>query len=173
MVLSEEIEQLKSIIKGALMREWEAQGHRMTGAAIERITYTVDQVIPTDIIVNVFMPKYALIIDEGVPANRIPFAPGSGARRSLYIEGLTRYAQQRMNILNLKEAKSVAFAIAYTQKREGMPTEASRRFSGTGKRTQWFEEAINKNLQFINEWARMYFREFITVSIQKILKKYK
>jgi hypothetical protein len=42
-----------------------------------------------------------------------------------------------------REAKSIAFAIASRQKREGMPTRNSARFSSTGKRTGFIEIALD------------------------------
>lgn len=42
-----------------------------------------------------------------------------------------------------REAQRIAFAIASKHKREGMPTKASRRFSKTGKRTGFIEQALD------------------------------
>ena len=42
-----------------------------------------------------------------------------------------------------REAKSIAFAIASRHKKEGMPSNASARFSSTGKRTGFIEAALD------------------------------
>ena len=62
---------------------------------------------------------------------------------SKYIEALQKYAQVRMGISE-KESLGVAFAIAKTQKKYGMPTPASVFYSSTGKRTEFIGDALEK-----------------------------
>jgi hypothetical protein len=50
-----------------------------------------------------------------------------------------------------KAALSIAFAIAYKHKAEGMPTAASNRFSQTGKRTQFVEDATKEIDEVVRE----------------------
>jgi hypothetical protein len=63
-----------------------------------------------------------MILNYGVTPERIPFSPGSGAKSSKYIDGLKAYAKLRFSV-NDKEAERIAFAIAYKQKKRGMPLD--------------------------------------------------
>ena len=63
------------------------------------------------------------------------------ATKSKYIDGLTDFAKKRFG-LNDKEAQSAAFAIAKKQKKEGMPTKNSFKFSKNGKRTGFIDDTI-------------------------------
>lgn len=172
MVLTIDIERIKEILKDALMREWRAQGHFMDGAAVESIEYVVEKTLSGLNIKGYVMP-YAGYLDTGVPAERIPYYPGSGRKTSKYISGLMRYAQRRMNISDMKEAKSVAFAIARTHKREGLPSKGSMRFSRTGRRTHWIEDALRKNESILGEAVRHTVKQFIEISLDDLLTKYK
>jgi hypothetical protein len=123
--------------------EWRAQGHELTGSAVKQMETMVRMEINT-LIIEGFVPDYMAINNQGVPANRIPYYPGSGRKESEYIKGLMKYVQQRMG-KSEKEAKGIAFAIASKHKKEGMPTKGSVRFSKTGKRTGFIEQALDKN----------------------------
>jgi exonuclease V gamma subunit len=84
------------------------------------------------------------INNSGVTAARIPYTPNSGRPPSKYISGLIDYVKRRMRKSD-KEAKGIAFAIASKHKKEGMPTKASARYSSTGKRTGFIEQALDKS----------------------------
>ena len=107
----------------AVANEWKAQGHNLTGAAIKNME-TVIHTETDKIIIEGFVPDYMAINNQGVPANKIPYYPGSGRKTSKYIDGLIEYAKKRMGKSD-KEAKSVAFAIASKHKKEGMTTKNS------------------------------------------------
>ena len=98
-------------------------------------------------LLNFYYEDYGVPLDTGVPSNKIPFSPGSGASSSKYIDGLIKYVKARMNISGDKEAKSIAFAIAYKHKKDGMSTENSKRFSSSGKRNNW----VNNTLERIDD----------------------
>jgi hypothetical protein len=124
--------------------EWRLQGHELTGAAVKQMETMVRFEINT-LIIEGFVPDYMAINNQGVPANRIPYYPGSGRKESEYIKGLMKYVQQRMG-KSEKESKSIAFAIASKHKKEGMPTKNSViKYSKTGKRTGFIEQALDKN----------------------------
>jgi len=126
----------------AVANEWKAQGHNLTGSAIKNME-TVIHTETDKIIIEGFVPDYMAINNKGVLATKIPYYPGSGRKESEYIKGLMRYAKQRFGASD-KEAKSIAFAIASKHKKEGMPTIGSKRFSQTGKRTGFIEQALDK-----------------------------
>lgn len=125
--------------------EWRAQGHELTGSAVKQME-TFVKVEVNAIVIEGLVPDYMAINNRGVPADKIPYYPGSGRKTSKYIDGLIEYAKKRMGKSD-KEAKSVAFAIASKHKKEGMPTKASARFSKTGRRTGFIEIALDKNSQ--------------------------
>ncbi len=143
------IDNVKNILSKALAEEWEAQGHKMSGAVVDNIEYIVKQ--ETDLLtISGMMYPYANIIAAGVMADKIPFSGRTGrGGTSLYIAALQNYVKNRMNIADEKKSLSIAFAIAQTQKFSGdawgMPTRGSYAYSHTGDRLRWIEEAFKKN----------------------------
>lgn len=159
------LQDLRDYVRRKLMEQWEGQGHSMTGAAVRAVEDVVN--MSQDAISMVFTaPQYSIYIDRGVGADRIPYSEGSGKKRSKYIDALVRYAQKRMNITDLKVAKSVAFAIAKTQKKQGMPTRGSYQYSRTGKRVGWINEMYEQNQQeiagYLFAWLDESFTDFCT-----------
>jgi hypothetical protein len=154
MVLSEaEINEITSTITDELRKTFEAQGHKMTGALIDNLEY-VSKETSNEIIIQLLMAMYGVYLDTGVSAAKIPFSPPSGrGGKSKYIQALISYAEKRMG-LSGREAKSAAFAIAMKQKKEGMPTRASSRFSRTGERTQFFSRTIKEKESLIESQLR-------------------
>ena len=134
------VAKLIRVIVDAVAAEWKAQGHNLTGQAIQEIEPVVSDML-NGVQIDVMVLDYMSINNTGVPAKNIPYRRGSGAKESEYISGLIQYAKRRFQVGD-KEAKQIAFAIATRHKREGMPTKASARFSSTGKRTGFFEVVI-------------------------------
>jgi hypothetical protein len=126
----------------AVVNEWKAQGHNLSGKAISEIE-TVTKFQINELRITGLVLDYMAINNSGVTANRIPYTPNSGRPPSKYIQGLIQYAKRRMGASD-KEAKSIAFAIASKHKKEGMPTRASSKYSSTGKRTEFLETALAK-----------------------------
>jgi len=134
------IQQIANLAIQAVAIQWKAQGHNLTGNAIQQLETRVIEAGNSTIIEG-YVVDYMANINAGVTAANIPYSPGSGARSSKYIAGLIDYVKKRMGKSD-REAKSIAFAIASRHKREGMPTKASARFSSTGKRTGFIEAAL-------------------------------
>lgn len=125
-----------------------AQGHRLTGNLVNSFEQTI-MFVSGSIKAEVFVADYGLIIDSGVKPSRIPYNRGSGARTSKYIEALIEYWRKRgLNELNAKRA---AFATAAKQKREGMPTRDSYRYSTNGRRLDWRKHATEASKDKIVE----------------------
>lgn len=140
--------------------EWIKQGHDLTGAFVQGLSYEiVDNII---YIYDTTNSGYGKILNAGVSADRIPFSPGSGAKTSKYIQGLVRYARLRMGASD-KDALSIAFAIAHKHKKEGMPTQESARFSSTGKRTQFVEDATQEVDKIVEKYMDQFVNELIEV----------
>jgi hypothetical protein len=138
--------------------EWAAQGHRLTGAFEEKITFDFLKE-GTDTIINfrdTTDRRYGKIINAGVrPENiRYPFARAR-------IEGLTNYAKLRMGASD-KDAVSIAFAIATKHKDKGMPhPDTVAKYSTTGKRTQFVEDATRDLQPIIERYMADAIREVI------------
>jgi hypothetical protein len=146
--------------------EWRLQGHELTGSAVKQMETMVRMEINT-LIIEGFVPDYMAINNSGVTAARIPYTPNSGRPPSKYISGLIDYVQRRMG-KSEKEAKSIAFAIASKHKKEGMPTKTSARFSKTGKRTGFIEQALDKNSAKFVELIE----NAITFSVEATIESY-
>lgn len=146
------MEALGRAIIDAIAEEWRKQGHRLTGAFEEAMSYEVngDELIIYDNTER----GYGKILDEGVPADRIPYTVGGGRRggTSKYIQGLASYAQLRMGT-DSRTALSIAFAIAAKHAKEGMPTINSRRYSQTGKRTKFVEDSVPRIDALVEEFT--------------------
>lgn len=126
----------------AVVNEWKAQGHNLSGKAISEIE-TVTKFQINELRITGLVLDYMAINNSGVLATKIPYYPGSGRKESEYIKGLMKYAKQRFGASD-KESKSIAFAIASKHKKEGMPTIKSQKHSSTGKRTGFLETALVK-----------------------------
>ena len=134
------VQQIANLALQAVAIEWKAQGHNLTGNAIQQLETRI--IAGSDIIIQGYVVDYMANLNAGVTAANIPYSPGSGARSSKYIAGLIDYVKRRMGKSD-REAKSIAFAIASRHKKEGMPSKASVRFSSTGKRTGFIEAALD------------------------------
>ena len=134
------VQQIANLALQAVAIEWKAQGHNLTGNAIQQLETRIIE--GNGITIQGYVVDYMANINAGVTAANIPYSPGSGARSSKYISGLIDYVKRRMGKSD-REAKSIAFAIASRHKKEGMPSKASVRFSSTGKRTGFIEAALD------------------------------
>lgn len=134
---------LKDILQGGsryinqlIRKEHTAQGHYLTGQS--------ENSLDADIHGNEMdglMVYYARFVNEGVPAasasyKQVPF--------------LIKYFLQRG--LGAKEAKAAAFATVTVWKKEGMSTQASKRFSQTGARQNFVEAAFAGHNAEIDEY---------------------
>lgn len=134
------------ILDKNLIEEWTKQGHHLTGAWERSVG---GDVVATGnaVILTGTMAGYGVYVDGGITPDKIPYGGatatkgGTGAGTSKYITGL--YNFWKLRGLSDKEALRAAFATAKTQKKEGMSTVASARFSQTGKR-QHFIEVVSK-----------------------------
>lgn len=157
----------------AIAAAWRAQGHELTGQAVRDMETRIIQTA-NGYRIDGYLNDYMAYLNTGVPASRIPYTRGSGAGRSQYIAGLERYAKMRMGASD-REATRIAFAIASKHKQEGMPTRASARFSSTGRRTGFVDEALSgkeaelEDLIFrgVNEAFNVYFDNFIKTILNR------
>lgn len=150
-----------------LALELSAQGHNMTGNLIASLESKI-KTTAEGLVIEMFSAEYGEVLNTGIPAERVPYRQGSGAKSSAFIAGLTRFAERRMGLRG-KDATRVAFAIARKMKREGMPTRNSYAFSRNGRRTRWVDAVLEENepqlgaiiLQFVGEHFEFLIYRFI------------
>jgi len=163
-IFQQAADKIGEIAVEAVKLELAAQGHRLTGALIDSVTYQVKQ-NATGAMIEGLLLDYGIPVNTGVPASRIPYSGGrSGGGASAYIRGLQLFAQLKFRV-SKKEALGIAFAIANKHKKEGMPTQRSKRFSKTGKRTG----AIKDGLQNVERKKKEVINEVMTIYINGIM----
>jgi hypothetical protein len=123
----------EALITQILRKESSAQGHYLTGAMEGSFEGVSGKEGQADVL-NGFAVAYTQYVNEGVPAKSASF------RQAPF---LIRYFRQRG--LPEKEATAAAFATIKVWMKEGMSTQASKRFSQTGSRQHFVEHAITGN----------------------------
>lgn len=138
---------ITDIYKGAerfinelIRREIVAQGHHLTGAMEDSLDSKTNKSGKAETMEG-FAVYYTKFVNEGVPAEsasmkQFPF--------------LVRYFQQRG--LQLKESQGAAAATIKKWMKEGMSTQASKRFSSTGSRQNMIENAFVGSENKIDEY---------------------
>jgi len=164
------LEDLKAGLRKELLKEWKAQGHFMDGTIVNEMEFVINET-SSKLDFLAYMFPYGGYIDTGVPAHKIPFSGIGGGGTSRYIQALIGYAKKRMNLPD-KQAKSVAFAIAYTQKKEGMPTADSFKYSSAHKRTEWIEESLWRSREFIRQMIFGYMDSILRTRFEAMLTGY-
>lgn len=149
MSLQSAYNKIGQLINAAIVKEINEQGHSMTGALEQSL-----EVLTDNNGVSGVGNTYGIYLNLGVKADQIKY-PYARAR----IDGLTRFAMFRMGV-DEKTGRSIAFAIATTHAREGMPTSGSYKYSNNGKRTDSIDDAIEKSEQGIID---LLFDEFVSI----------
>jgi hypothetical protein len=144
------------VIVMAVKKAFIMQGHKMTGALNDSIEYKVNATM-NSVMLEFLMLDYGMIQNFGIAPEKIPFNPGSGAKKSNYIDGLKKFAKLKLG-KNDKEAERVAFAIAYKQKKEGMPTNGSKRM---GKKTGAVLDALKDSEDEVQKLINKAFEELL------------
>lgn len=144
------VEGLKAAMKRLqtdLRSELKAQGHYLTGKLHDSIEYEIE--VEGSLVRAVMeCEEYGLVMEFGVPAERIPYTPGGGGGgTSKYIQGLIRFWNLRG--VTGREGVRAAFATAAKHKREGLPTRSSYAFSTTGERTGFASTVLERDLELI------------------------
>lgn len=152
-----------------LARELLNQGHQNTGALISSLKGVVSQIrdgIEISVVTN---KTYWRQINYGVKANRIPYRGRTGrGGKSAYIQALIAYFKQK----GASDPKAAAFATATKQRKEGMPTRASFRFSSTGKRTDFIGEMLKKHDRNISDQVFDEGFKVLGTKIDKVFSKF-
>lgn len=140
------LKSVSNILDKAFIAEIKDQGHSLTGALEASINGDVKETNVSCTILD-----YGHIISDGTTAKKIPFSgtKGDGTGTSKYIQGLVSFFKLRG--LSDKEALGAAFATAKVQKKEGMSTSASSRFSKNGKRQNFIGYVIDSKEAEVNK----------------------
>jgi hypothetical protein len=118
------------LINQVLRKEMIDQGHHLTGAMEDSLSIKISRSDKVDTMEG-FAAYYAHFVNEGVAAASASFKQ---------VPFLIEYFKKRW--LPENEATSAAFATVKTWMKEGMPTQASKRFSQTGSRTNMVDNAF-------------------------------
>lgn len=140
------VEDAVKLLTTGFKQELRDEGHVHTGKLVSSVRYEIE-VVATSIIAYMYMEDYGFIVNQGVPANRIPYKKGSGNKSSKYIDGLIDYFKKKG--LGLVESKRAAFATANKHIVEGMPTRGSFAYSNNGRRTKFVEATLQDNISKI------------------------
>lgn len=162
--------ELANYLRQRIVENYIAQGHRLTGEFENTLKVALRSEDVQKIIEGIG-EHYAIFLDKGVRKGNIPFSGKGSGGRSLYIEGLKRFAELKFN-LSGREALSAAFAIAHTQKKEGMPTIGSYAHSKTGMRTRFLTDALTGATHHIEKEIEHWGGRRIGVLIENMIRNY-
>lgn len=156
--IKNELLRVLRIVEKRGQEEIRAQGHVASGRGMNSVEGVVLPNDGTKIVGGIFAEDYMVgPVDNGVPASRVPYSPGSGAAFSQYIQSLMDWIQRWIKpSYTDEEAKSFAFAIANTAIEEGHPTRGSYSFSENGHRTSWVKRGLEDNERFIEEELELF-----------------
>lgn len=131
------------------IQELEDQGHRATGRLIASVVAKVKAMM-NDIELELSHLDYGIIVNTGLSPERVPYSRGSGAKSSKFIDALMGWIRLKGIAGGLeKTVRSIAFAMATTMKKEGIPTKGSYRFTSNGRRTMWIDYIYDRyNVQW-------------------------
>jgi len=157
------LKSLADILVAEMRSQLRLAGHVMTGSLVESVEERINNTI-TGANIEIWLNNYGIALDQGVPPERIPFTEPTGrGGRSLYIEGLQRFAQLKLGVTDQRESLGIAFAIARKQKEKGMPIAGA---------TEFIQKTINATqadvAEFIENWAAAVFEAQIDLIIQNV-----
>lgn len=164
------------IINDEIKKIFSEQGHTLTGAWEDSLS--TSSYAPNEL--EGWAKSYGAIVNAGTEPGRIPFGGeghepsgvgiGSGTGEgenfhgtSQYIQGLFRFWKLRKPGISDKMALSLAFATAKVQKKEGMSTINSQRFSQWGDRQNFVGIAF---IQVDNEVA-----DFVCTGLAEVVNE--
>lgn len=157
------LQNLAELLKAEMRQQLRIAGHVMTGELEDSIEERIVSTI-TGRKIEIWLNSYGIALDQGVPPERIPFTEPSGrGGRSLYIEGLQRFARLKLGVTDNRESLSIAFAIARKHKKVGMPVKGPTEFI-----QKTLDETESDIIKFAEEWAEAVFEAQINKIIENI-----
>lgn len=123
---------LYDIIKSETIKQFNLQGHSLTGNWEQEVEI-IEKKIVESYIIQVWGASYSGYVDQKLPASKVT---------DKMLPFIVRYVEQRMKLLG-GHAWAVATNILKKWKKEGRPTRSSTAFSKTGKRTDFIQATID------------------------------
>lgn len=152
-ILFANVEEVCDFIQQEIIEELIAQKHVATGETLKEIEVVVETT-PNGVRGQVLVPPHVVVLDQGVKPGRVPFGGITGrGGTSKYITALTKWARVVFPGLTLAQARSRAFAIAQTAKRQGHPTRGSRALAA--RRTGVLQHAVDDNLGVVEAMLQL------------------
>ena len=148
---------ISEVIISALVEEIKLQGHNDTGKLINSFESTETETGKKTTIEILFF-NYGMFLNYGrKPGSYVPFAV------------LFDWVKRRLNLSGL-QARSATFAINQKIFKEGSPTKGALKYSSTGKRTQFIDDALKRKDKEITEAIGQYFETVLSKKIDIITK---
>jgi hypothetical protein len=133
------IQHIANLALQAVAIQWKAQGHNLTGNAIQQLETRIVEA-GGGVVIQGYIVDYMAELNEGTKAKDIP-KRGTSEYDRLIVK-LSDYARKR-GMQGKRTYEQIAQAIVSRWYKEGKPTKASARFSSTGKRTGFIEAALD------------------------------
>jgi hypothetical protein len=134
------------LINDILRKEIIAQGHHLTGAMEESLSAETSTKGNTEIMEG-FAAFYSQFVNDGFPAQSASFK-----QYPFLLEYFIKRGYPVFSTSGNITAGQLAAATIHKWMKEGMPTQASKRFSETGSRTNMIENAFAGNSDKIDEY---------------------
>ena len=160
--MSTTLKDVSNIIISALVEEIKLQGHNDTGGLINSFESKETEYIYRSVIEILFF-DYGTYLNYGRRAGTyVPLAV------------LFDWVKRRLKLSGL-EARRATFAINNKIFKEGIPTRGALKYSRTGKRTQFIDDALKRKDKEISEAIGEYFKTVISTKFETInqVGKYK
>ncbi len=137
---------LERFINEILSKEARAQGHDLSGAMIASLSAVNQKSSNTDTLSGTAV-YYTKFVNDGYDKASV-----NNAQAPFLIEYFLKLGFPIFSSSGATTASQMAFATIGKWKRDGVPTAASRRFSKTGSRTNFVENALTANDNKIDEY---------------------
>lgn len=167
-----ELQLVAAYIVASFKQELIAQGHKNTGKLNESFEIEIKDAAE-EIILEIYSEHYGQALETGTASTRTPFngnripKTGTGAK-SEYISELRKWVESRFGLQGYESLKAT-FAIAHTQKKEGMPTRNSFSKSPNGERKNWITRTINRETSEIDHLVDTAADNYINAIFTQIL----
>lgn len=147
--LSDNLDDLGYFLKVELQKQLKGSGHEATGKLSKSIEHEV-QDYAKGLELTISYLRYGIFVNDGVSAARVPFGRKTGAKFSLYIQGLIEWVKVK-RLAQGVEAVGLAFGIARKHKKVGISTPDSRRFAPNGVRNGFRDRVLQREALTIFE----------------------
>lgn len=151
------LKDISNIVISALVEEIKLQGHNDTGKLINSFESNETETGKKATIEILFF-NYGSFLNYGrKPGGYVPFSV------------LFDWVKRRLRLSGV-QARSATFAINQKIFKEGIPTTGALKYSSTGKRTQFIDDALKRKDKEITEAVGQYFETVLSKKIDIITK---